>query len=176
MSIRQFNNYLSSKSTEQLVKELGDLYKTLPAVRDYYAMRMGGINKQEVVASFKAVIDQEFFPKRGDPKARLSVARKAVMDLKKLDGVSSDLVDVAIFYVEVGVLFTNSYGDINESFYNSMESMYANALKWASQIEVLQAYQNRFKRIVKSTCNFGWGFHEGLYLSYSNYFDPSEAL
>jgi hypothetical protein len=37
-----------------------------------------------------------------------------------------------LFYVEMGVRYTNQYGDINESFYTSMESMYENATKHIS--------------------------------------------
>ena len=171
MSVRQFNQYLSGKSSEQLTKELSDLYKNIPAVRDYYAMRMDDNGKQEVLAKFKTVIDQEFFPKRGMPNGRLSVVRKAVMDFKKLNGVNAELLELALYYVEVGVKFTQTYGDIDEPFYNSMESMYFNALKWAAQLQLLPNYQTQFLTMVHQTSEMGWGFHDGLLESYQQFYD-----
>jgi hypothetical protein len=55
---------------------------------------------------------------------RGSVARKAVSDYKKVSASKFGLADVMLYYVEMGVQFTNAYGDIDEAFYNSMESMY----------------------------------------------------
>jgi hypothetical protein len=39
---------------------------------------------------YKAIIKKEFFPARGFGEARLSVARKAVMDYKKLSNSPKD--------------------------------------------------------------------------------------
>ena len=113
----------------------------------------------------------KFLPKHGFGDARLSVARKAVMDFKKLNGLNIHLVDLAIYYVETGVKFTNMYGDINEPFYNSMESMFAQAMKWMKQLNVESQFQQRAAKICHDTDNIGWGFHDGLCEIYSDYFD-----
>ncbi|MGH4140088.1 hypothetical protein [Clostridium sp.] len=34
------------------------------------------------------------------------------------------VLNLILYYVEMGIEFTNTYGDINESFYNSVEGMY----------------------------------------------------
>jgi hypothetical protein len=72
------------------------------------------------------------------------------------------LADLTLFYVETGVKFTNDYGDINETFYNSMESTYANALKFMYNERLLDMFEQRATKILEDTQNMGWGFHESL--------------
>jgi hypothetical protein len=67
-----------------------------------------------------------------------------------------------LFYVEQGVKFTNAYGDINELFYNSLESMYAKTVEWIEKHEIKDLFQERCKRILKDTSGIGWGFHDAL--------------
>ncbi len=93
---------------------------------------------------------------------RLSVARKAVTEVKKLGLTSESMADLMLFYVETGVEFTSDYGDINESFYNSMESMYLKALEYMEKEGLLKHFENRALQIVNKTSNIGWGFHDTL--------------
>ena len=76
-----------------------------------------------------------------------------------------------LFYVEQGVAFTDTYGDINEPFYNSMESMYEKALKTIAEQGLLSQYRARCKKIVDRTADIGWGFHDGLSHSFEEVYD-----
>ena len=67
-----------------------------------------------------------------------------------------------LFYVEQGVKFTNAYGDIDEPFYNSMESMYAKALELITKYDLKDVFYPRCRRIVDDTSGIGWGFHDTL--------------
>lgn len=83
---------------------------------------------------------------------------------------SEGLADIMIFFVEMGVQFTNAYGDINEPFYNSMESMYERAIKFITDHGIQDMFKTRCKKIVEDTVNIGWGFHDGLSNLYSEFF------
>jgi hypothetical protein len=67
-----------------------------------------------------------------------------------------------IYYVEQGVRFTIEYGDINEAFYISMESMFDQALKIIQENDLHDIFFSRCRAIVKDTRGIGWGFHDGL--------------
>jgi hypothetical protein len=86
-------------------------------VKEYYQIRLS--DDDGVLQKYKAIIEHEFFPvsDRKDPPARLSVAKKAITDYKKLTDSQVNIADIMVFYVETGVRFTNEYGDINEAFY-----------------------------------------------------------
>ena len=75
-----------------------------------------------------------------------------------------------IYYVELGVKFTCDLGDINEPFYNSMESMYKAAAEFAAKNGLAEDHRGRFKKIVDNTSGIGWGFHDCLGELYYNYF------
>ena len=81
------------------------------------------------IAVYKARIRHEFFPARGFGAARLSVARKAIANYRKLSPPPASLADLMLFYVETGVQYTNTYGDINATFYRSMETMFQRAAR-----------------------------------------------
>lgn len=129
---------------------------------DYYQLKLNPEDETHVIAKYKQIIENEFFPTRGYGKAQLSVARKAVSGFKKVCRNHVNMADIMLFYVEQGVKFTNAYGDINETFYNSMESMYGDAVKWVIKHEIQDIFQKRCQKIVKDTSGIGWGFHDTL--------------
>lgn len=67
-----------------------------------------------------------------------------------------------LHYVEMSVRFTNEYGDIDEPFYNSMESMYGSALKLIAEDEMKEKFQHRCDKIVTDTRGIGWVVHDVL--------------
>src|SRR3954447_26705807 len=111
VNLRTLKQYLAERSHAELVADIADLFGRFDVVKDYYQLQIGG-ESAEVLAKYKALIDKEFFPARGEPLARLSVARKAISDYRKLSPAVSGLIDLMLYYVEAGVRFTNTYGDI----------------------------------------------------------------
>ena len=116
--IRDLKEYLNTRSKEQLVDEIADMFGKLDPVQEYYQSKLNLGYSEEVAEKYKSIIKHEFFPSRGFGQARLSVARKAVNDYKKVSSSKYGVADLMLFYVETGVRFTNTYGDIDEPFYN----------------------------------------------------------
>ena len=154
--------YLKQASREQLAADIADLFTKFEAVRDYYQAKLFPESEAQVIEKYKATIKHEFFPERGFGLARLSVARKAVADYRKVCRSKASLADLMLFYVETGVEFTNAYGDIDEPFYNSMESMYKKAVELIVENELQEVFERRCKRIVSDTEGMGWGFNDAL--------------
>jgi len=71
---------------------------------------------------YQGKIVEQFFPARGFGKLKLGEARKAIHDYRKATGNLPGTADLLMTYVENGTRFTRKYGDIDERFYNSMES------------------------------------------------------
>ena len=101
---------------------------------------------------------------------RLSVARKAITDYKKVATSLEGVIELMLFYVETGVAFTNAYGDIDEPFYNSMESMYARTLELIAKHNLQDRFAARCRKIVDDTAPIGWGFHDALSELYHEHF------
>ena len=96
--------------------------------------------------------------------------KKAISDFKKL-GVSDDnLADLMLFYVETGVEFTNDFGDINESFYSSLEKTYEQALNLMRKNGLLEKFADRAEKIMSDTSDIGWGFHDYITQVYFEFY------
>ena len=162
MKVNDLKKNLKGSSKEELIKEIVELFKKNSFVKDYYVLKYNIENKSSILDKYKDIIENEFFPKRGYGRARLSVARKSITEFKKLSKDKIQLAELMIFYVEMGVKFTNCYGDIDEPFYLSVEGMYDKAVKFIVSAKLEGMFNQRCLKIVKDTAGIGWGFHDQL--------------
>lgn len=169
LSLTELKKRLSSKTNAELVEEIAQLYKTFPNVKEYYQSILLD-DDSVILEKYKEIIKGEFLM-RGNrfPKMRLSVARKAVTDFKKISRSTHSIADIMVAYVEAGVSCTNEFGDIDEPFYNSMESMYETALKHVVKEHLFDEFGDRLFDIVDDTRGIGWGFHDQLSYLYESY-------
>ena len=81
------------------------------------------------------------------------------------------MADLLLHFVENGVEFANEYGDIDESFYTSVEKTYSNALDLIDKNGLLDKFEKRAYKIVADTEGIGWGFHDYLGDLYYQYYE-----
>ena len=159
---REIRKHLQGLSHEQLVNHLLNLGDSFRDVQAYLQNVVRPADDETVRARYRQIIENEFFPARGLGKMRLAVARKAVMDYRKVAASVEGPADLMLAYVEVGVRFTDTYGDIDEPFYRSMESMYASALQWIAKHGLEDAFRPRAEALLAATRDMGWWFHDNL--------------
>ena len=169
MKLNDLKRNLKESSKEELIKEIVELFKKNSFVKDYYILKYDVENNSSVLVQYKDIIENEFFPKRGFGKARLSVAKKSITEFKKLSQDKTQLAELMVFYVEIGVKFTNWYGDIDEPFYLSMEGMYEQAVKFIVNTKLENIFSERCLEIVNDTAGIGWGFNDQLSQTYYEY-------
>ena len=100
-----------------------DLHDASPENRDFLRARFDAENAGgEALEKYRRKIVEQFFPQRGFGKLKLAEARKAIRDYRKATGNVAGTVDLLLTYVENGTEFTQQFGDINEAYYNSLES------------------------------------------------------
>ena len=175
ITLTELKKHLRKKSDAELVEEIADLYKKFDAVKEYY--RASFFNDDEaVLQKYKDVITEEFFPRslHVDPKARLSVARKAVRDYKKVSCSDSGYAEIMLHYVEIGIEFTNTYGDIDSPFYSSMANMYFDAADFIKNHSMATLFQEHLYKMVLDTQDCGWGFHDSLVETYFDVISSEE--
>ena len=170
-SLTTLKQHLKNCSKEELINDISELFKKFDLVKDYYQAKLSPQEEIQIAAKYKKIIENEFFPARGLGRARLLVAKKAISEYRKISKNPVSAADIMFFYVEQGVRFTNEYGDIDESFYNSMESMYEKAVEWTIKYKIKNLFQERCKRIVQDTSDIGWGFYDALSDIYSSAFN-----
>jgi len=118
---------------------------------------------EDAIAPYRKRIVDQFFPTRGFGKLGLAEARRAIREYKK---ATSDLLGTAelmMVYVEQGTEFTNTYGDIDEVFYNSMESVLEELIKLLSSPEgrgLYLAFRGRLRKLAHDARDIGWGYSD----------------
>lgn len=172
LTVTELKKHLRSLTPQQLADDIVELYKRYPDVKEYYQVVCSG-DDSAVLDKYKTIVRNEFMPtgRQQFPKLRLSVARKAVSDFKKIAKSAAAVADLMVVYVESGVLCTNTFGDIDESFYNSLESMFESALAFIDKNQLFDEFKPRLRAIVKNTRDIGWGFHDNLAYLFEKYED-----
>ena len=157
--------HLQHLGKDALLVLVRDLYALNADNKVFLTTRFLAASPDELAAPYRRVVKQVFNPDRGLPSLRLGAARKALNDFKKACADQLQIIDFMLFYVEQGVICTNSYGDINAPFYESLLSVYRGAAELTGKIGdtvVIERFRPRFAQIVRDTGNIGWGFHDGL--------------
>ncbi|HOJ11790.1 MAG TPA: DUF6155 family protein [Clostridiales bacterium] len=166
LSITELRNILKQWSRESLIDLLVDCYKINSQVKEYISAKYAGQDTIEhIFETYKNKVHDVFFPRSMSAQFKIGEARKAVNDFKKICSDEKLVIDLMLYYVEMGVEFTNTYGDIGESFYNSVESMYQSVIAAINKHKnpaTFNMLSKRLKAVVDDTDGIGWGFHDNL--------------
>ena len=95
---------------------------------------------------------------------KLVPAKKAIQDYKKASGDLIGTLDLMLYYVEQGTKFTLEYGDIDEPFYNSLESVlydFKNLLQSKDE-EYIDIFKERLLKLRKNSYWIGWGYGDSI--------------
>jgi len=171
----QLKQALHDHEKSELLRLIQELYNLNTDNKVFLASRLIETDLEALAAPYRKAIQAEFNPPRGFPRLNLRAARKAINDFKKACHDPTAIADLMIFYVEQGVICTNNYGDISEGFYNSLESVYAEAIKVITQTGdplMIESFRPRLRRIVRDTRDIGWGFHDELSQTYAEEYPP----
>jgi hypothetical protein len=161
LTLTALKKQLSRKTKDELIDDIATLYQTFPRVKDYYQAQ--GADIDDLVRKYKDIIEREFIEgkTRGLPKARLSVARKAINDFKKLTDRPEVIVDVMLTYVESISWFISEYRPDAEEFYERPVEMFETVLGLLKTHELLEEFEPRVHTIVQNADD-GWGYRDGL--------------
>lgn len=127
-----------------------------------YLQSSEAANTDDIVKGAKKKIYAHFYGQSKFPKIDLASARKAVNEYTKiLKDYPYLIAELKLYYLEVGTGLSNDYGDIDEGFYSSLESMFDS---FCSDIVNRPHYYPQFRdRIddLQLACEgIGWGYRD----------------
>lgn len=173
MSKSQVKKELNALKEKEVVSIIMDLYDAYPEVKENLEARFAedkAVVNAALLAKFKKIIRDEFYPLRGQEKCRVSVCKKAISDYKKFKPEACDLADLMVYFVEQGCKYTNMFGDMWESFYTAFENNYRAALEYVFENGLEYEFKERFKECLRLTDDCGWGFNDVLVDYYYEYY------
>ena len=159
--IRQQLNDWSKPALMALVK---DLYEAATSNRDFLHARFQEEDGGAALETYRRKIVEQFFPRSGYGKLKLAEARKAIRDYRKATGNLAGTIELMLTYVENGTAFTNQYGDIDEPFYNSLDSVLAQTVQLLREegAELYPRFRDRFWKLAHAAGNIGWGYCDSV--------------
>jgi hypothetical protein len=95
------------------------------------------------------------------PKARISVAKKAVKDFRKLISDAGLVVDVMLTFVECISNFNDEFGVDEEDYYTEPEDMFEEALQLIDENGLTKKFEARAYDIVDRATD-AWGHFDSL--------------
>jgi hypothetical protein len=155
--------HLAALDKPALLALVKDLYDCGAENRDFIQARCQAPDSGgDVLETYRKRIIEQFFSKRADGVGplKLGVARKAIRDYRKATDNLSGTAELLMTYVENGAEFTHIYGDIDERFYNSVESALVElaGLLHGEAHEIYPLFSGRLARVQQMTEGIGWGF------------------
>jgi hypothetical protein len=141
------------------------LHDTSTANRDFLRARFQSEDTSgEALEKYRERIVEQFFPRRGFGKLKLAEARKTIRDYRKATGNIAGTIDLMLTCVENGTDFTREFGDINEAYYNSLESVMneMSQLLCREGAELYPRFRERIRRLESNADHIGWGYGDYL--------------
>ena len=152
----------------ELIALIVKLYKNDKMCRNMLDKEFGGEEVQAaLLANAKKQLYDIFFS-----KASLSLrnAKAVLSGFKKTVQNKEDYFDLELYYVELGTAYTNEYGDINEAFYSSLISVFADFcenVKRSGRSDFLYSVRKRLDRLSEEAQGIGWGYEYEIGRLYS---------
>ena len=160
---------------KELVKLLGELYRLSSENQDFLNSRFSATGQP--LSPFKEMIRDCMCPGiDGDDSVQIGKARRAIGNYFKASHDIAGKAELETYFVECGNRFTLRYGDIDEPFYVALNDMYRKAIESALSLSAPQRdkLRIRLKRIMDSSKDLGWGYHDQLREDYYEAFPNTQ--
>lgn len=147
----------------EIVLELSELSKKNEQFIKLFIQSSEASDPEPVVEEAKNKIRLHFYGKsKYDIKLDLASARREVNEYSKiLKEYPKYIAELKLYYVEVGNELTNEYGDIDERFYASVESMFDAFCKYVlKHPHLYDEFRPRIKTLYIECQNIGLGYSD----------------
>jgi hypothetical protein len=160
------NKHLKQLNHDQLIDLVKACFGVSKDMEKFFAVRILGDEAVEsLFQEYREKIEKEFFPVRGGGKLRLQEAEHAISEFERLTGNARYTLDLKLIFVENGVDFTLSCGDMDGRFYFSMVFMYADIINQVNEdetAELFDEFDERLEAVILKTEGIGRDFHDHL--------------
>ena len=165
MPVAALKKQLKSLSQQETIALICSLYQNCPDVANILNAKFSGEDYVKgLLAESKEKIEKEFSG-QGMKVPSLSKAKKVISDFKKVSPTPEDILELKLHYVECVAEFGSSFGDMPESFYDSLESVYSDVVSGLNKLgseELFAAFYPRLHSVITEVDGLGYGISDGL--------------
>ena len=132
----------------------------------------------DVLKPYKATIDRWLWPDAfKNQDTSVSKAKKAISDYKKAVGQPEGLTELMVFYCERAAGFSDDVGLDDETYFDALVRMFAQALKGISTLpeDRRPALMARLDAVRRTSHNFGYGVGDDMDELFSEHVPDDET-
>lgn len=157
MSKRALVKYLQSLDKEELESQVLELYAKFKPVRDYYGFVFNP-KEGKLIEEAKFKVSREYFPTTGrrKPKARRSVAHKAIKNFLTLELDPALLADFMLFNIETAMRFNVRKPQTQDAFYKSIFGSFEQAVEYIHVNGLKAIHWDRMNKILDEAEEQQW--------------------
>ena len=165
MPVAALKKQLKALSQQEMISLICSLYQSCPDAANILSAKFSGQDfVKGLLAESKEKIEKEFSG-QGMKGPSLSKAKKVISDFKKVSPAPEDVLELKLHYAECVAEFGSSFGDIPDSFYDSLENVYSDVVSSLNKLgseELFTAFYPRLKSIIREVDGLGYGISDGL--------------
>lgn len=170
MKEAKLNQYLSSLDKSQLEKEIVELFKLYPQVKEHYNLKANAKLEEALLNRYKKKIEEEFEMNKDRDEVKYSAISEVIMEFQQISSEASKKVELMIYYLHKALNLTNSDVNIEENFYLSIEGVFEKALNTVFKNELEEEFENGIKEILEKVSEEEFEFKDNMMNIYSCYY------
>jgi hypothetical protein len=168
MGIANIRKELKKHDKDGLIDLIEYLYKNNKYAKEYLNFYINP-NEEELFSKYQTKVYEAFFPRVGR-KIRLGRGKKAIAEFKKYDPSKTLIADLMLSYVEYGVKYIHTNGKYTMTLSNSIAGVYHQVLTFMNDIEILDEFAERAKKVLNDPEDVGWGLNNDLLVIYTEFY------
>ncbi|MCE7995335.1 MAG: hypothetical protein HEP71_25380 [Roseivirga sp.] len=156
MSKRALVKYLQTLDKKELESQVLELYAKFKPVRDYYGFVFNP-KEDKLIEEAKFKVSKEYFPtSRRRPKARRSVAHKAIKNFLTLELDPALLADFMLFNIETAMRYNARKPQRQDAFYKSIFGSFEQVVEYIHINGLRAIHWDRMNKILDEAEEQQW--------------------
>lgn len=163
ITLTELKKELKGLEKDVLIKMICEMYKKDDLCKQYLSVKFQNECDTELLKEYKKKMRDIFFPKNYMRDVSLMKAKKLISNFKKISSDTYNILDLMLYYVELGNEYTNKFGDMYESFYDSIISMFekfVDNINKADDEKLYNFFRVRVDELLKNSQDIGWGYSD----------------
>lgn len=170
MNEAKLNDYLSSLCKSELEKEIVELFKIYPEVKEHYNLKISNKLEESLLEKYRIKIENEFLSSKDRNKTKYSLISQIIMEFQQVSSEPENIVKLMLYYIDMALEFVNSDIEVEESFYLSIEGVFEKALNIIFKNELEEEVEGNIKQLMDKVSNQKYELKENMTNIYSCYY------
>ncbi len=171
VGITELKKHLNSLDQKMLEKEIIELFKTFPQIKEYYTFKLSPDQEVEILNKYKNIIEREFDGIKAVNNLRFAVLKKAVSDFEKVSKDPAYLAELFLCYVDCAMNYTIVSGGMNETLFNNIIKRFDKACRLINENNLESDFYEPLQKVLEKRKNIGWGMDLEILEIYYEYMD-----